>query len=161
MENGVNMRARLRGQKTRYHHGDLKRALMDAAMTLIDIRGREALTLREAARRAGVSEAAPYRHFANLDELLGAVALEGYEMLITDLESAGGAKSIRDAYLAFAGDFPGRYDLMFGPLHDKAAAAQRQEEVAHVAELTEEAGGLALLHGTASLALAGLGAAAV
>ena len=46
---------RMRGQKTRYHHGDLKQALMDAAATLLDIRGRDALTLREAARRAGVS----------------------------------------------------------------------------------------------------------
>jgi AcrR family transcriptional regulator len=153
------MRARLRGQKTKYHHGDLRRALLDAATTLVDIRGRDALTLREAARRAGVSEAAPYRHFANLDELLGAVALEGYEMLITDLESAGGARQVRDAYLAFAGDFPGRYQLMFGPLGDRKAAAQRKEEVAHVAELTEEAGGLAMLHGRASLMLAGLDAA--
>lgn len=150
------MRARLRGQKTHYHHGDLKRALMDAAATLIDIRGRDALTLREAARRAGVSEAAPYRHFANLDELLGAVALEGYEMLITDLEHAGSARGVRDNYLAFAGDFPGRYALMFGPLADRKAAARRKEEVEHVAELTEEAGGLATLHGMASLRLAGL-----
>ena len=150
------MRARLRGQNTRYHHGDLRRALLDAAATLIDIRGRDALTLREAARRAGVSEAAPYRHFTNLDEVLGAVALEGYEMLIADLEIASSARRLREAYLAFAGDFPGRYQLMFGPLGDKKAAAQRKEEVAHVAELTEEAGGLATLHGTASLALAGL-----
>lgn len=150
------MRARLRGQKTHYHHGDLRRALLDAAATLIDIRGRDALTLREAARRAGVSEAAPYRHFANLDELLGAVALEGYEMLIADLEIASSARRLREAYLAFAGDFPGRYQLMFGSLGDRKAAAQRKEEVAHVAELTEEAGGLAALHGTASLALAGL-----
>lgn len=150
------MRARLRGQKTKYHHGDLRRALMDAAMTLIDIRGREALTLRAAARRAGVSEAAPYRHFANLDELLGAVALEGYEMLIADLENAGGARGVRDAYLAFAGDFPGRYALMFGPLADRKSAARRKEEAAHIAELTEEAGGLAALHGHASLRLAGL-----
>lgn len=151
------MRARLRGQKTRYHHGDLKRALLDAAATLIDIRGRTALTLREAARRAGVSEAAPYRHFANLDVLLGAVALEGYEMLIADLENAGSARRLREAYLTFAGDFPGRYQLMFGPLGDRDAAAERKEEVAHVAELTEEAGGLAALHGAASLLLAGLG----
>lgn len=150
------MRTRLRGQKTRYHHGDLKRALLDAAITLIDIRGRDALTLREAARRAGVSEAAPYRHFANLDELLGAVALEGYEMLIADLEIAGTARRLREAYLAFAGDFPGRYQLMFGPLGDRKATVLRKDEVAHVAELTEEAGGLAALHGAASLALAGL-----
>jgi len=77
-------------------------------------------------------------------------------MLIADLEIASSARRLREAYLAFAGDFPGRYQLMFGPLGDKKAAAQRKEEVAHVAELTEEAGGLATLHGTASLALAGL-----
>lgn len=151
------MKARLRGQKTRYHHGDLRQALLDAAMTLIDIRGRDALTLREAARRAGVSEAAPYRHFANLDELLGAVALEGFEMLIGDLESLSGARRIRAAYLAFAVDFPGRYQLMFGPLADRKSATQRKEEVAHIAELTEDAGGLAALHGAASLNLMGLG----
>ncbi|MGV8995895.1 MAG: TetR/AcrR family transcriptional regulator [Parvibaculaceae bacterium] len=151
------MRTRLRGQKTKYHHGDLKRALLDAAMTLIDIRGRDALTMREAARRAGVSEAAPYRHFTNLDELLGAVALEGFDMLIADLESTSSAKRIRSTYLAFAGDFPGRYQLMFSALEDHKADKQRAEEVAHVAELTEDAGGLATLHGIASLTLAGLG----
>mgnify|MGYP000162100728 CR=1 FL=1 len=150
------MKARLRGQKIRYHHGDLRQALLDAAMTLIDIRGREALTLREAARRAGVSEAAPYRHFANLDELLGAVALEGFEMLISDLETAGRPRAIRAAYLAFATDFPGRYQLMFGPLVDRKSAAQRSEEVSHVAELIEDTDGLAALHGLASLSLVGL-----
>lgn len=154
------MRARLRGQKTHYHHGDLRRALLDAALTLIDIRGHDALTLREAARRAGVSEAAPYRHFANLDELLGAVALEGFEMLVGDLESVSGARRVRSAYLGFAVDFPGRYQLMFGPLADRKAAAKRKEEVAHLAELTEDAGGLAALHGAASLNLVGLGASA-
>ncbi|KAB7740136.1 TetR family transcriptional regulator [Parvibaculum sedimenti] len=150
------MRARLRGQKTQYHHGDLRHALLEAAMTLIDIRGPEALTLRAAARRAGVSEAAPYRHFANLDALLGAVVLEGFEILITDLESVSSARSRRDTYLAFAGDFPGRYSIMFGPLADRGSAAKRHDEVAHVSELVEEAGGLALLHGMASLRLAGL-----
>ena len=96
------MRARMRGQKTSYHHGDLKQGLMEAAATLIDIRGRHALTMREAARRAGVSEAAPYRHFANLDELLGAVAIEGYDMLADDIEAVSSAKAIRETYLAFA-----------------------------------------------------------
>ncbi|MEN6543248.1 helix-turn-helix domain-containing protein [Parvibaculum sp.] len=150
------MRPRLRGQKTHYHHGDLRHALLEAAMTLIDIRGPEALTLRAAARRAGVSEAAPYRHFANLDALLGAVALEGFEMLIADLENANGARARRDAFLTFAGDFQGRYTLMFGTLGDRDSALKRREEVAHIAELVDEAGGLALLHGMASLRLAGL-----
>lgn len=150
------MRARLRGQKTAYHHGDLKKGLMDAAVTLIDIRGRDALTMREAARRAGVSEAAPYRHFANLDELLGAVAIEGYDMLLADLDAAGNVRAVREAYLAFAADFPGRYELMFGRLDDRKSAARRKQLVRHVEELVQRAGGLAALHGEASLRLVGL-----
>lgn len=150
------MRARMRGQKTSYHHGDLKQGLMEAAATLIDIRGRHALTMREAARRAGVSEAAPYRHFANLDELLGAVALEGYEMLIGDIETVSSAKAIREAYFTFAEDFPGRYELMFGKLGDRKATTRRRQMAADLAELVERAGGFAALHGEASLRLAGL-----
>lgn len=156
MRTGLVMRARLRGQKTTYHHGDLKKGLMDAAVTLIDIRGREALTMREAARRAGVSEAAPYRHFANLDELLGAVAIEGFDMLLADLDAAGSAKDVTQAYLAFAADFPGRYELMFGRLADRKSATRRKQLVRHVEELVESAGGLTALHGAASLRLAGL-----
>lgn len=149
-------RVRLRGQKIHYHHGDLRRGLMDAATTLIDLHGRHALTMRGAARRVGVSEAAPYRHFTNLDELLGAVALEGYDILISDLEAAGTARAIRDAYLAFAGEFPGRYDLMFSKLKDRKAAAKQKEELEQLAELTEAAGGLAGLHGEAALRIAEL-----
>jgi AcrR family transcriptional regulator len=156
MRTGLAMRARMRGQKTTYHHGDLKKGLMDAAVTLIDIRGREALTMREAARRAGVSEAAPYRHFANLDELLGAVAIEGFDMLLADLDAAGSAKEVGQAYLAFAADFPGRYELMLGRLADRKSATRRKQLVRHVEELVEKAGGLAALHGAASLSLAGL-----
>ena len=150
------MRTRMRGQKTSYHHGDLKQGLMEAAATLIDIRGRHALTMREAARRAGVSEAAPYRHFSNLDELLGAVALEGFDMLIADVEGASSAKAIKESYLAFAADFPGRYELMFGKLGDRKAATRRKHLVSDLAGMTERAGGLAALHGEASLRLAGL-----
>ena len=152
------MRARMRGQKTGYHHGDLKQGLMEAAATLIDNRGRHALTMREAARRAGVSEAAPYRHFSNLDELLGAVALEGFDMLIADVDGASSAKAVREAYLGFAQDFPGRYELMFGKLGDRKTATRRKHLVSDLAELTERAGGLAALHGEASLRLAGLDA---
>ena len=150
------MRTRMRGQKTSYHHGDLKQGLMEAAATLIDIRGRHALTMREAARRAGVSEAAPYRHFSNLDELLGAVAMEGFDMLIADVEGVSSVKAIKESYLAFAADFPGRYELMFGKLGDRKAATRRKHLVNDLADITERAGGLAALHGEASLRLAGL-----
>ena len=146
---------RMRGQKTRYHHGDLKQALMDAAATLLDIRGRDALTLREAARRAGVSEAAPYRHFENLDALLGAIAVESLDMLLEDVDAVGGAARKKRAYLDFAQDFPGRYELMFSRLDDKASFEDRANAVAHLAEMLEGAGGLAALHGEASLMLAG------
>jgi AcrR family transcriptional regulator len=155
-ERVTEMRAKLRGQKTSYHHGDLRHGLMEAAMTLIDIRGRHALTMREAARRAGVSEAAPYRHFANLDELLGAVAIEGYEMLLADLEAVSSMKALRETYLAFAADFPGRYELMFGKLGDRKSATRRKHLVQELADMMEKAGGLAPLHGEASLRLAGL-----
>ena len=139
------MRAKLRGQKAAYHHGDLRRGLMDAAVTLIDIRGRTALTMRETARRAGVSEAAPYRHFTNLDELLGAVAIEGYDMLLADLDAVTGIRAIREAY-----------ELMFGKLADRKSAMRRKQLAGQVAEMVEKAGGLAALHGEASLRLAGL-----
>jgi len=149
-------RVRLRGQKIRYHHGDLRRGLMDAAVTLIDLHGRNALTMRETARRVGVSEAAPYRHFANLDELLGAVALEGYDILISDMEAAGSPRALREAYLAFATEFPGRYELMFSKLKDSKASAQQREEVEQLLELAQAAGGLPSLHGEAALRLAEL-----
>ena len=60
----------------RYHHGDLPRALVDAALHIVETQGTEALTLRAAARSAGVSQAAPYRHFTNKEAILAAVAEE-------------------------------------------------------------------------------------
>ena len=60
----------------RYHHGDLPQALLDAALRIVKTQGTEALTLRAVARLAGVSQAAPYRHFANTDALLAGVAEE-------------------------------------------------------------------------------------
>src|SRR5262245_40005842 len=65
-------------KKGRYHHGDLRRALLEAALELIRAEGQAVLTLREVARRAGVTHAAPYRHFKNKEALLAAVAEEGF-----------------------------------------------------------------------------------
>src|SRR5215212_3301441 len=64
-----------------YHHGDLRQALVDAAIELLREGGVDALTLRAAARRAGVSQAAPYRHFADHADLLAAVAADGFARL--------------------------------------------------------------------------------
>ena len=68
--------------KRAYHHGDLRRALLDQALALAAERGPAALTLREAARRAGVTEAAPYRHFRSKDALVAALAEEGFGALL-------------------------------------------------------------------------------
>src|ERR1017187_4433780 len=69
-----------------YHHANLRKTLLDAAVALIGEVGPRAFTLREVARRAGVSHNAPYRHFASKDELLVAVAAEGFERLTAVME---------------------------------------------------------------------------
>src|SRR5580658_1074366 len=72
-----------------YHHGNLKPALLEAAVELIAEVGPAAFTLREVARRAGISHNAPYRHFREKDELLAAVATEGFERLAEALVKPG------------------------------------------------------------------------
>lgn len=109
-----------------YHHGDLRQALIAAAEALVVERGVDGFTLREAARRAGVSPAAPAHHFKDMRGLLTEVALLGFRDFADALESAdrrGGADPqarLREqgaAYVAFAMKFPGRFLLMFR--HDK------------------------------------------
>jgi AcrR family transcriptional regulator len=75
-------RARSPRRPVPYHHGDLRRALIDAALALVRERGLDGFTLREAARRVGVSQTAPYRHFETKEALLAAVAEEGYRSLL-------------------------------------------------------------------------------
>ena len=76
------------GDKRRYHHGDLRAALVEAALALIAERGVEALSVAEAARRTGVSAAAPYRHFPTRLDLLRATAVRVAQLLSADLEAA-------------------------------------------------------------------------
>lgn len=71
-----------------YHHGDLRRALIDAARHILETEGPEALSLRAVAREAGVSPAAPYHHFKDKNELLEAVADQGFDELADDLAMA-------------------------------------------------------------------------
>src|SRR4051812_25931883 len=73
-----------------YHHGNLKEALIRAALELIAKKGPAGFTFAEAARWAGVSPAAPYRHFRDRDELLADVARRGFEQFATVLAAAGG-----------------------------------------------------------------------
>lgn len=107
-------------KKQRYHHGDLRPALITAARTLVEENGVGAVSLREAARRVGVSAPAIYRHFANKDSLLAAVAAEGFRDLAAALAAA--SRSERDplsamgmAYVRFALSRRGVFRLMFGP----------------------------------------------
>src|ERR1700728_5351323 len=76
-----------------YHHGDLKRALTRAALSLVAEKGPKGFTLTEAARRAGVSAAAPYRHFADKAHLLATVAEQGFVDLHSALTAGGDAAS--------------------------------------------------------------------
>jgi len=111
-----------RKRKTAYHHGSLHEALLDAAEQLLPSRGPEALTLREVARRAGVSHGAPYHHFPSRDALLAAVAERGFIGLGEAMETATGTTprdrlaAICEAYVGFAAKHPTRFRLMFGPL---------------------------------------------
>ena len=110
------------GRRGTYHHGDLKRALTQAALALVAEKGPKGFTLTEAARRAGVSSAAPYRHFADKAQLLAAVATEGFIQLHEALSAASeGAPDPKNrviqlgrAYVRWAVTHPDYYLSMFG-----------------------------------------------
>jgi AcrR family transcriptional regulator len=105
-----------------YHHGNLREALIKSALSLIGEKGPAGFTIAEAARSAGVSPAAPYRHFRDREELMGDVARLGFERFAADLETAwqGGNPNPLEAlqntglaYLTFARDEPAYYAAMF------------------------------------------------
>src|ERR1700688_590333 len=105
-----------------YHHGALRAALIRSAREILESEGYEALTLRAAARRARVSQAAPYNHFADKAALLAAIAALGFKEFasamrqemdaIVDPQARLNATGI--AYVAFATSNPGLFKLMFG-----------------------------------------------
>ena len=107
--------------KQQYHHGALRQALLDAALEILTEDGLDAMSLRAIARRAGVSQAAPYSHFKNRDEILAGVAQLGFERLSRDLRRAErGGRNTGDslkaqgvAYIRFAAKNPDLYRLMF------------------------------------------------
>jgi len=104
-----------------YHHGDLANALVEAALRLVEREGADALSLRDLSASLGVSRAAPYRHFADRDALLAAVAARGFETLAGVYEAAraspgSGTERLRKAmrdYMSFAWTRPGLHRLMF------------------------------------------------
>jgi AcrR family transcriptional regulator len=105
-----------------YHHGNLKDALIEAALDLIAKKGPAGFTFAEAARWAGVSPAAPYRHFRDRDELLASVALRGFELFEATLarawndgrpDASTAFENLGKAYLQFARTEPAYYSAMF------------------------------------------------
>jgi AcrR family transcriptional regulator len=107
--------------KRSYHHGDLRHALLEAAWQLVSERGLDALTLREVARKVGVTHAAPYHHFPTREALLDALEDEGFAALraqmlrvLADLSDPGARLSaLGRAYIDFARDAPERVQVMF------------------------------------------------
>jgi AcrR family transcriptional regulator len=108
--------------KRGYHHGNLRQALVDSALRLIEEKGPTGFTLSEAAKAADVTPAAVYRHFQGREDLIAEAARQGFEMFADLLEHAhdtGGPSPLSRleasgrAYLAFARKFPGHYIAMF------------------------------------------------
>ncbi|MFC3504323.1 TetR/AcrR family transcriptional regulator [Micromonospora krabiensis] len=157
-----------------YHHGDLPRALLDAAVEVIAESGPAALSLRDLARRAGVSHAAPAHHFGDKAGLLTALAVQGFDLLADALRGAEDLLSAGVAYVDFAVGHRAHFDVMFRPdlyrsdgpevraARERAGAALR----AGVAGLANRDGGPAdpgrdalaawsIVHGFATLWIAG------
>src|SRR6516225_2039245 len=108
-------------QPRTYHHGNLKQALFNAAVTLIGEVGPRGFTLREVARRAKVSHNAPYRHFRDKEDLLAAVGLQGFQRLTRAMKRAAKTGSIPQerlrlcgrGYVGFALRWPQHFQVMF------------------------------------------------
>ncbi len=130
--------------KRGYHHGNLRQGLVDAALVLIERKGPAGFTLSEAAKNAGVTPAAVYRHFAGREDLIAEAALQGHSIFAdlmdftfnqTHLSDLAAFKATGRAYLAFARKYPGHYMAMFesgissNATADLAFATQRSREV--------------------------------
>jgi AcrR family transcriptional regulator len=118
-----------------YHHGDLRRALVDAARRILEAEGPTALSLRAVAREAGVSPAAPYHHFKDKAELLDAVAEQGWQILDHMMAEAKAKADRKDklnslgiAYVCFARENPALYRVMYDAARDKEALPEQMHD---------------------------------
>jgi len=160
-----------------YHHGNLRDSLLDAADALLAQNGAQALTLREVAKAAGVSHAAPYHHFASREQLLAAVAARAFSGLATAMAAADADRTraqgerlidICEVYVEFARARPAQFRLMFGPMlaqksryPDLKQAAEGAFQVLVTAATAFDAArgpelaltGWSLAHGLANLAI--------
>lgn len=130
--------------KQGYHHGNLRQALVEAALGLIAEKGPQGFTLSEAAKAVDVTPAAVYRHFAGRDDLIAEVARQGYDIFAALMEFAyncgkpsalAAFEATGRAYLAFARKYPGHYmamfesGLSFNAWPDLALTAQKARDV--------------------------------
>ncbi|MFC9385257.1 TetR/AcrR family transcriptional regulator [Streptomyces venezuelae] len=154
--------------RSSYHHGGLRQAVLAAALDVIAADGPGALSLRDLARRAGVSHAAPAHHFKDRTGLLTAVAAEGYELLAEALAATPDLRERGVRYVRFAVEHPAHFQVMFQPellrADDPALLAAKERSSAElragVGTLTDvpdaRAAGIAawsLAHGFATLLL--------
>ena len=125
--------------KRGYHHGNLKQALVDAALALIEAKGPTGFTLSEAAKQAGVTPAAVYRHFEGREDLIAEAARQGYEIFADVMQYAydkgqpsalAAFEATGRAYLAFARKYPGHYIAMF----ESGISVNRNPDLAQVAQ---------------------------
>ena len=152
-----------------YHHGDLRPALLRAASRLLEKEGPAALSLRDLARRAGVSHNAPYRHFPDREALLAALAADGFRRLGEALAGAS-RREMGEAYVRFALEHPQLFRLMFGghlsfsrhgaleraaasPYHGLVAAFRAEPSIADPEKAAAAA--WSLVHGLSHLLLDG------
>lgn len=132
-----------RGKRGRYHHGDLRDALIDTAVKLIAERGVREFSVAEASRRLGVAVSAPYAHFADRDDLLAAVVARTYELFRTELapeldrvhEPAERLAAMARAYVRFAGTHTALFSMLFEALPDKS----RHPEIATAEQPIDDA----------------------
>ena len=149
-----------------YHHGNLRASLLRAAGKMLEKEGPAGISLRDAARRAGVSHNAPYRHFADREALLAELAAEGFDRLAAAMRGHTG-REMGEAYVGFAIEHPQRFRLMFGgslsiadypQLRDAAGATYRALTEAFKdlpKPETAAAAAWSLVHGLAHLKLDG------
>jgi AcrR family transcriptional regulator len=150
------------GEQRPYHHGELRRALLDAALQLVAERGRPDFTLREVARQAGVSHNAPYNHFADKADLVAALTVEGFQKLEVVLRSAYAQSegtpferilALSGAYLRFALDQRAAYSLLFRP--ELRQSSHNGEECDEAVKRASTAAFQVLLDGLAAAQQAG------
>jgi AcrR family transcriptional regulator len=170
-------------RKRRYHHGNLKEVLLASALRLMAEVGPQAFTLREVARRAGVSHNAPYRHFRDKQDLVWAVATQGFDLLTASMHEAmsegrTAEERLRLAgrgYVQFALRWPQHIQVMFDlpavkepPVSASAAGRQAFQTLLDAVVAVQAAGGLPAgdplplavvawsgVHGLAKLAISG------